>query len=52
STIAKFYTPSDQSGIGDLLCEHIRGVHSWHGSAPWYDCVFVEGDRNLPSFRG
>ncbi|KAJ6608151.1 hypothetical protein B0H10DRAFT_1955616 [Mycena sp. CBHHK59/15] len=52
SAVAKFYAPSDQSGIAGMLREHIRAVHSWHGGPPRYDCVFVEGDPELPGCRG
>ncbi|KAJ6623790.1 hypothetical protein B0H10DRAFT_2431129 [Mycena sp. CBHHK59/15] len=52
SAVAKFYAPSDQSGIGGMLREHIRAVRSWRGGAPRYDCVFVEGDPDPPGFRG
>ncbi|KAJ6611875.1 hypothetical protein B0H10DRAFT_1951013 [Mycena sp. CBHHK59/15] len=52
SAVAKFYAPSDQSGITGMLREHIRAVHSWHGGTPRYDCVFIEGDPELPGFRG
>ncbi|KAJ6572616.1 hypothetical protein B0H10DRAFT_1839240, partial [Mycena sp. CBHHK59/15] len=52
AAVAKFYAPSDQSGIAGMLRERIRAVHSWHGGPPRYDCVFVEGDPELPGFRG
>lgn len=52
SAIAKFYAPSDESGMRGMLHERIRAVRSWRGSAPRYDCVFVEGDPDLPGFRG
>ncbi|KAJ6607747.1 hypothetical protein B0H10DRAFT_1956000 [Mycena sp. CBHHK59/15] len=52
SAVAKFYPPSDQSGIAGMLCERIRAVRSWRGGTPRYDCVFVEGDPELPGFRG
>ncbi|KAJ6599646.1 hypothetical protein B0H10DRAFT_2322680 [Mycena sp. CBHHK59/15] len=52
SAVAKFYAPSDQSGIAGMLRERIRAVRSWHGGPPRYDCVFVEGDPELPGFRG
>ncbi|KAJ6522564.1 hypothetical protein B0H19DRAFT_1215129 [Mycena capillaripes] len=52
SAIAKFYAPSDQSGIRGMLHERIRAVHTWCGRPPCYDCVFVEGDPDLPGFRG
>ncbi|KAJ7469493.1 hypothetical protein FB451DRAFT_1368533 [Mycena latifolia] len=52
SAIAKFYAPSDQSGIRGMLRERIRAVRSWRSGPPRYDCVFVEGDPELPGFRG
>ncbi|KAJ6612918.1 hypothetical protein B0H10DRAFT_2436717 [Mycena sp. CBHHK59/15] len=52
SAIAKFYAPSDQSGIAGMLRERIRAVRSWRSGAPRHDCVFVEGDPELPGFRG
>ncbi|KAK6988395.1 hypothetical protein R3P38DRAFT_3332062 [Favolaschia claudopus] len=52
SAVAKFFAPSDQSGIGGMLRERIRAVRSWRGGPPRYDCVFVEGNADLPGFRG
>ncbi|KAJ6541300.1 hypothetical protein B0H10DRAFT_2181502 [Mycena sp. CBHHK59/15] len=52
SAIAKFYAPSDQSGIRRMLHERIRAVRSWRGSPARYDCMFVEGDPDLPGFCG
>ncbi|KAJ7631552.1 hypothetical protein DFH06DRAFT_1438650 [Mycena polygramma] len=52
SAVAKFYAPSDQSGMHGMLHERIRAVRSWRGGPPRYDCVFVEGDPALPGFRG
>ncbi|KAJ6615330.1 hypothetical protein B0H10DRAFT_1916032 [Mycena sp. CBHHK59/15] len=52
SAVAKFFAPSDQSGIGGMLRERIRAVRSWRGGAPRYDCIFVERDPDLPGFRG
>jgi hypothetical protein len=52
SATATFYAPSDQSGIGGMLRERIRAVHSWRGGAARYDCVYVEEDTNQPGFRG
>ncbi|KAJ6632009.1 hypothetical protein B0H10DRAFT_2159558 [Mycena sp. CBHHK59/15] len=40
SAVAKFFAPSDQSGIGGMLHERIRAVRSWRGGAPRYDCIF------------
>ncbi|KAJ6620106.1 hypothetical protein B0H10DRAFT_2362631 [Mycena sp. CBHHK59/15] len=44
SAIAKFYAPSDQSGIRGMLRERIRAVRSWRGGAA--------GNPDLPGFRG
>ncbi|KAJ7484562.1 hypothetical protein FB451DRAFT_1555053 [Mycena latifolia] len=52
SAVAKFYAPSDQSGIRGMLHERIRAVRSWRRGAPRYDCVFVEGNPDLPGFKG
>ncbi|KAJ7642525.1 hypothetical protein B0H17DRAFT_960110 [Mycena rosella] len=52
SAVATFYAPSDQSGIGGMHRERIRAVRSWRGSAPRYDCIFVEKDTAQPGFRG
>jgi hypothetical protein len=52
SAIAKFYAPSDQSGIHGMLHERIRAVRTWRGGAARHDCVFVEGDPDLPGLRG
>ncbi|KAJ6558720.1 hypothetical protein B0H10DRAFT_2201334 [Mycena sp. CBHHK59/15] len=52
SAIAKFYAPSDQSGVRGMLHERIRAVRTWRGGPPRYNCVFVEGDPDLPGFRG
>ncbi|KAJ6610863.1 hypothetical protein B0H10DRAFT_2290441 [Mycena sp. CBHHK59/15] len=47
-----FYAPSDQSGIRGMLHERIRAVWSWRGAAARHNCVFVEGDPDLPGFQG
>ncbi|KAJ7115096.1 hypothetical protein C8R43DRAFT_902897 [Mycena crocata] len=52
SAVAKFFAPSDQSGMRGMMRERIRAVRSWRGGAARYDCVFVEGDPDLPGFRG
>ncbi|KAJ7137438.1 hypothetical protein C8R43DRAFT_1097904 [Mycena crocata] len=52
SAVAKFYAPSDQSGMHGMLRERIRAVRSWRGGAARYDCIFVEEDAELPGFRG
>ncbi|CAK5272542.1 unnamed protein product [Mycena citricolor] len=52
SAVAKFFAPSDQSGIAGMLKERIRAVRSWRGGPPRYDCIFVEGNPELPGFRG
>ncbi|KAJ6584206.1 hypothetical protein B0H10DRAFT_2234635 [Mycena sp. CBHHK59/15] len=52
SAVAKFFAPSDQSGIAGMLRERIRSVRAWRRGPPRHDCVFVEGDPELPGFRG
>ncbi|KAJ6625657.1 hypothetical protein B0H10DRAFT_2161873 [Mycena sp. CBHHK59/15] len=52
SAIAKFHAPSDQSSVRGMLHERIRAVHTWRCGPPRDDCVFVEGDPDLPSFQG
>ncbi|KAJ6545943.1 hypothetical protein B0H10DRAFT_2243842 [Mycena sp. CBHHK59/15] len=52
SAVARFYAPSDRSGVRGMLHERIRAVRSWRGGAPRYDCIFVESDPDLPGFRG
>ncbi|KAJ7110511.1 hypothetical protein C8R44DRAFT_833389 [Mycena epipterygia] len=52
SALAKFYAPSDQSGMHGMLRERVRAVRSWRGGPARHDCVFVEGDADLPGFRG
>jgi hypothetical protein len=52
SSVATFYAPSDQSGLGGMFRERIRAVRSWRGGAPRYDCLFVEQDPDQPGFRG
>ncbi|KAJ6629065.1 hypothetical protein B0H10DRAFT_2160565 [Mycena sp. CBHHK59/15] len=52
SAAATYYAPSDQSGIGGLLCEHIRAVRSWRGGPAHHDCVYVEQDIKQPGFHG
>ncbi|KAJ7755606.1 hypothetical protein B0H14DRAFT_2404858, partial [Mycena olivaceomarginata] len=50
STVATFYAPRDQSGIGGMYRERIRVVRSWRGGAACHDCVFVEQDPEKPGF--
>ncbi|KAJ7674002.1 hypothetical protein DFH06DRAFT_1445580 [Mycena polygramma] len=52
SAEAKFFAPSDQSGLGGMLRERIRAVRCWRGGAARYDCVFVERNPALAGFRG
>ncbi|KAF8155158.1 hypothetical protein K438DRAFT_1863011 [Mycena galopus ATCC 62051] len=52
SAVAKFYAPSDHSGLHGMLHERIRAVRSWRGGPARHDCVFVEGNPDLPGFRG
>jgi hypothetical protein len=52
SAIAKFYAPSDPSGIGGMYCERIRATSSWYRGAPRNDCIFVTKDSDLKGLRG
>ena len=50
--LATFYAPSDHLGIGGMQCQRIRVTPSWQNSYGRYDCMFLEKDSTLPSFRG
>ena len=52
STMARYYAPSDLSGIGGMHQQFIRSVPSWCHAAPQHDCVFVETDAALLGMRG
>ncbi|KAK7461730.1 hypothetical protein VKT23_008159 [Stygiomarasmius scandens] len=52
SARAKFFAPSDLSGLGGMRQEVIHSTPSWYNGPPRYDCVFMEGDTNEAGFRG
>ncbi|OBZ66652.1 hypothetical protein A0H81_13436 [Grifola frondosa] len=41
SAAATYYAPSDPLGAGGMHREHIRATPLWWGTAPRFDCVFV-----------
>jgi hypothetical protein len=51
SAVAKFYAPSDLSGIGGMRFERIHATSNFRGDSR-YDCVFVETDSMAPGMRG
>jgi hypothetical protein len=51
SAIAKFYAPSDLSGIGGMRRERIRAVPSWKKGQPRYDCIFVHTKADAEGMR-
>ncbi|PBK85947.1 hypothetical protein ARMGADRAFT_941148, partial [Armillaria gallica] len=52
SAITMFYTPSDLSGIGGMMHEHIQTTCSWRKGPGCYNCVFAQADENLLGFHG
>ncbi|KAJ7064481.1 hypothetical protein C8F01DRAFT_1209068 [Mycena amicta] len=52
SAIATFYAPSDQCATSGLFSERIRATRSWRGGPARYDCVYVDGEDDVPGFRG
>ncbi|KAJ7061324.1 hypothetical protein C8F01DRAFT_1210312 [Mycena amicta] len=52
SAIATFYAPSDQCATSGLFSERIRATRSWRGGPARYDCVCVDGEDDVPGFRG
>jgi hypothetical protein len=56
SAVATYYAPSDISGTTGLIRQRIRATPSWRKGAeeesvPRYDCVFLNGDPDLPGFQ-
>ena len=41
SASARFYAPSDLSGLGGMRSEFIRSTPMWRNEVPRYDCIFV-----------
>jgi hypothetical protein len=52
SAVAKFYAPSDLSGVGGMRRERIRAVQSWKNGPPRYDCIFVDTKSAAEGMRG
>ena len=52
SAVAMFYAPSDQSGIGGMIRQHIRATPSWRHGPARYDCIFAQKDQDLEGMRG
>ncbi|KAI6096441.1 hypothetical protein EDD17DRAFT_1764745 [Pisolithus thermaeus] len=52
SASARFYAPSDLSGLGGMRTEFIRSAPLWRNEAPRYDCVFVGTNSTDPSETG
>jgi len=52
SAIAKFYAPSDLSGVGGMRSERIRAVESWKNGPPRYDCIFSNTKSAAEGMRG
>ncbi|KAF8878630.1 hypothetical protein BD779DRAFT_1613015 [Infundibulicybe gibba] len=52
SAIAKFYAPSDESGVRGMRTERIRATPSWRGKGSKYDCALVVEDEDKPGMKG
>ena len=52
SAIAKFYAPSDLSGVNGMQSQRIHSCRSWQNGPARHDCVFAEKDPTLSGFRG
>ncbi|OBZ66071.1 hypothetical protein A0H81_13963 [Grifola frondosa] len=52
SAAATYYAPSDPSGTGGMHREHIRATPLWWGTAPRFDCIFVNRDADIDGFLG
>ena len=49
---ARFYAPSDPSGVGGMRREFIRATSDWRKGGARYDCVFVNQDSSLKGLLG
>ena len=47
STVATYFSPSDMSRIGGMLCECICSMNKWQNGHEQCDCVFVEHDEDI-----
>ena len=52
SASARFYTPSDLSGLDRMWTEFIRSAPMWRNEAPRYDCIFISTNASDPSETG
>ncbi|KAF8870453.1 hypothetical protein BD779DRAFT_1614118 [Infundibulicybe gibba] len=52
SAIAKFYAPSDESGMRGMRTERIWATPSWRGKGSKYDCALVVEDEDKPGMKG
>jgi len=52
SATARFYAPSDISGVGGMHREIIRSTTSWRKGAPRRDFVLLEHTPEKPGFEG
>ena len=52
SANAIFHAPGDLSGVGGMLCEHIRSTSSWRKGPERQDCVYIVHDQDLVGFQG
>ncbi|KIJ58693.1 hypothetical protein HYDPIDRAFT_33907 [Hydnomerulius pinastri MD-312] len=46
SASARFYAPSDLSGLRGMQTEYIRSAPNWRKETPRFDCVFVGTSNN------
>jgi len=51
SACARFYAPSDLSGIGGMQTEFIRSTPLWRKEGPRKDCVFVTTNPEATGMR-
>ena len=52
STVATFYALSDWSSASSMKHKRICSVASWCSGPTRQDCVFLNGDNDLPGFCG
>ncbi|OBZ65379.1 hypothetical protein A0H81_14520 [Grifola frondosa] len=51
SAASTYYAPSDPSGVGGMHREHIRATPMWFGTAPRFDCAFVNYQPDLDGIQ-
>lgn len=52
SAVARFYSPSDFSGLYGMKDEWIHATKQWRNQGPRYDTVFLRHDLDLPGMPG